>query len=109
MTERIRRDIEAERARQRQLHPETGDHDLFVMLSVIGEEMGKCHRAALEHLSAARKSDALAQRETALHLRVELVQLAATAVKALALFDRGLLAVHHDQFPDDTTQPSNPS
>ena len=112
MTATIIEDIGNERARQRAKFPEDRDHDLFVMLAVIGEEFGECQQAALDHLQAVDRGDASVARHRSQHFRAELVQLAACAVKALTLYDAGRLAIYGDQLSTDQTaetQPINPS
>lgn len=108
---RIYLDIAAERTRQRAKFPEYRDHDLFVMLAVIGEEFGECQQAALDHLQAVDRGDAPVARHRSQHFRAELVQLAACAVKALELYDARRLAIYGDQLSTDQNQdqPINPS
>ena len=91
--------VAVERARQQSLHPEDGDHDLFVLLSVLGEEVGEVHQAALE-----LRHDALAAAHLAAELRAELIQVAAVALKIVELADAGRAVIHHHPPPAD--QPS---
>lgn len=121
-------EIETERTRQIAKHPEGHSHCIFLMLAIIGEEKGECDRAALDYLQAIQAGRGTAAKNHSIEFRKELVQLAATAVKALELYDTKRIAIYADQVspepaPSDdpapqppaitrqapTTQPINPS
>lgn len=74
-------DVSNERSRQDAKWGEQ-NHDIFLWLSIMGEEVGECHNAALE----ATFHDGSWE-----HLREELVQTAAVTVAIIEFFDRSKL------------------
>lgn len=89
-------DLCAERLRQAQKFPadEIADMDVFLMLAVLGEEVGEAAQAALDIRHAAMNGVAPATLvDMGCKLRAELVQIAAVAVKMIAKFDDDTLII----------------
>ncbi len=96
----ILEEVAAEIRRAKTKHPKAGNQDLFRMLAIVGEEKGECDKAALEHTEAIARGDMATARDRARDLRKELIQLAATAVQFVELYDANQLAVYGDQIPE---------
>lgn len=95
---RIVEDIAIERCRQADKHAadEAAELDAFVMLAVIMEELGEATQAALDIRAAAAGGASEAQvRDMLDQFRRELVETAASCVKAIAKYDDATLVLHY--------------
>jgi hypothetical protein len=103
-------EISAERTRQAAKFPEAGEHDLFVLCAVLGEECGEVQKAAIDlRFALLRGTIPRAVTEAEQDLRAELIQAAAVAVKMVELLDSDRIAVHRDSDIDPPEPEGNPS
>lgn len=65
------------------------NHEPFKYLAILTEEVGECHKAALEAFNW-KKDDPSFDAAKLNHLRTELVQVAAVAVAMIECLDRGI-------------------
>lgn len=103
-------EIALERLRQAAKFPdEERELEAFYGLSILGEEVGEAHRAAIEARAALREDRYQLRHDAA--LRTELVHVAAVAVKLIELLDRHALYIHdgRSEFEDGRSPAVVPS
>jgi hypothetical protein len=111
----IAEEIALEKTRKDKAQPTTGDQDLFVLLAILGAAFGEVQQSALAHarLAALPQTVPHALGTTAREFRTRLVQLGATTLKALELYDVGQIATYSDDTSSSNQDPQtidlNPS